>query len=303
MSVLDEISTLATGVSDAVGKSVVRVGRHGGRGAGVVIASGAVLTSAHNLRGSQVTITFPDGRSEQGEVAAVDAEGDLAVVSVDTGEAVPVTWPAEGDGGPKVGSVVFAAGPVAASGGNRLTVGFVSATGVAFRGPRGRLIVDGFEHTAFVGRGSSGGPVVDGEGRLVGLNTHRPAEGSYLAIPATSALKARVDALARGEIPTRRRLGVALAPSHVARRLRAAVGLPDREGVLIREVGEGSPAEAGGLRRGDLVIRIGADSVDSVDSLARALDGLGDAESVEITVVRGSEEVAVTVAFAPESSD
>jgi serine protease Do len=258
-----------------------------------------VLTSSHNLRGPEVTITFPDGRSERGEVAAVDPEGDLAVVSVDTGDAPPLTWTSDGDAGPRTGSVVFAAGPVAASGGNRLTVGFVSATGVAFRGPRGRLIVDGFEHTAFVGRGSSGGPVVDGEGHLVGLNTHRPAEGSYLAIPATAALKARVDALARGEAPTRRRLGVALAPSHVARRLRSAVGLPDRDGVLIREVGGDSPAAAAGLLRGDLVIRIGTEAVDSVDALARALDALGNAESIEIAVVRGTEELTVTVSFPP----
>jgi serine protease Do len=262
-----------------------------------VIGEGAVLTSAHNLRGREVTITFADGRADKGEVSAVDAEGDLAVVSVDTGSAPVLPWVEDSTDGPAVGSAVFAIGPVAGAGSNRVTVGFVSATGVAFRGPRGRLITDGFEHTAFVGRGSSGGPVVDSEGRLVGLNTHRPGDGSYLAVPATPSLKARVDALTRGEAPTRRRLGVAVAPSHVARRLRAAVGLPERDGVLIRDVGEGSPAEAAGLQRGDLVVAVGGAPVDSVDSLARAMDALGDAASTQVTVVRGAEEVTLSVSF------
>jgi serine protease Do len=301
MSVFEEIAAAAGGVNASANPSVVRVGRHGGRGAGVVIGQGSVLTSAHNLRGKEVTITFPEGRSELGEVAAVDLEGDLAVVSVDTGSAAPLAWVDEPGEGPSLGSVVFAVGPVPGFGGNRVTVGFVSATGVAFRGPRGRLITDGFEHTAFVGRGSSGGPLVDAGGRLLGINTHRPGDGSYLAIPATAALKARVEALTRGEAPTRRRLGVAIAPAHVARRLRAAVGLPEREGVLIRDVGEGSPAETAGLRRGDLVVAIGSDPVDSIDSLSRALDALGSADHIEVTVVRGAEEVTVSVGF-PVSS-
>ena len=111
--------------------------------------------------------------------------------------------------------------------GLRVSFGTVSGVGRTFRGPRGRRIAGALEHTAPLGRGSSGGPLVDAEGRLVGINTHRLGEGFYLALPAGAALKTRVDALARGESASRVQLGVGLAPSHVARRLRRSVGLPD----------------------------------------------------------------------------
>lgn len=101
MSVFEEIAAAAGGVNASATPSVVRVGRHGGRGAGVVIGEGSVLTSAHNLRGNEVTITFADGRSERGEVSAVDTEGDLAVVSVDTGSAAPLAWIDEPEGDPR----------------------------------------------------------------------------------------------------------------------------------------------------------------------------------------------------------
>jgi serine protease Do len=174
----------------------------------------------------------------------------------------------------------------------------VSALSAAFRGPRGRLITGAVEHTAAVGRGSSGGPLVDAGGRLVGINTHRTGDGFYLAQPATEDLRNRVDALARGEAPARHRLGVALTPPHVARRMRAAVGLPPREGVLIREVGDDTPAAAAGLTRGDLIVAVGGSPVTSIDELLAALDGVEAGGSLSITIVRGTEELTVEVRFA-----
>lgn len=293
MTLVDELSGAAQGVAGSVGPSVVRIGRDGGRGAGVVIGAGTVLTSAHNLRGPEVTVTFADGRSERGEVRGVDADGDLAVVGVETGSVGPVSW---GDGDLGVGSPVFALGPVP-GGGSRVTFGTVSAAGTAFRGPRGRLITGAVEHTASVGRGSSGGPIVDPDGRLAGINTHRSGDGFYLALPATADLKTRVEALGRGEAPARHRLGVALTPAHVARRMRAAVGLPPREGVLIREVGEGTPAAAAGLVKGDLIVSAGGSPVDSIDALLTAIDSVGEQGTLTLVVVRGTEEVTFEVTF------
>src|SRR5436305_2009987 len=79
-------------------------------------------------------------------------------------------------------------------------------------------------------------------------------EGFYLALPADATLKSRVDALARGESRERPTLGVAVAPAHVSRRLRQSVGLPERDGVLVRGVEPGSPAEAAGIAEGDLLV-------------------------------------------------
>src|SRR3954451_20749678 len=97
MAALEEISDTVRGVADRVGPAVVGLGRGWGRGSGVVTAPGQVLTNAHNLRGDTVTVTFGDGRSETGTVAGVDLDGDVAVVSVDTGDVEPVEWVAEGD--------------------------------------------------------------------------------------------------------------------------------------------------------------------------------------------------------------
>jgi serine protease Do len=299
MTVLDEIGAAVADVATRAGGSVVRIGRDGGRGAGVVVRDGHVLTSAHNLRGSTVTVTFPDGRVATGEVKAADIEGDLAVVAVDTTGAPAIAWePAE----PALGQVVFALGPSRGPAG-RVTAGHVSALGAAFRGPRGRVIEDGFEHTALVGRGSSGGPVVDGAGRLVGLNTHRPGDGLYLAIPANQALAERVDALARGVAPTRRRLGVALVAPHVARRLRAAVGLADREGLLVRDTDDTGPAARAGIRAGDLIVAVGGVEVTSVDGLLSAVEGHAEGTPLVVTVVRGTEEVTVEVSFEATPSE
>jgi serine protease Do len=290
----EDLTSATQRLAGDVAGAVVRIGQHGGRGAGTVIGAGLVLTSAHNLRGPEVTVSFLDGRVERGEVKGVDADGDLAVVSVDTGTVTPVGWavsPAT------LGSPVFALGPVA-GGGVRVSFGTISAAGAAFRGPRGRLITGALEHTAPVGRGSSGGPIVDVDGHLVGVNTHRSGDGFYLSIPASDELRTRVDALARGETPSRHRLGVALTPPHVARRMRSAVGLPPHEGVLIREVGEDTPAAAAGLTRGDLVVAAGGTPVESIDALLAAIDAVGPTGTLSLTILRGTEEVTVEVRFA-----
>jgi serine protease Do len=289
MSVIEELQTAVGSVAERVGPSIVGIGR-GTRGSGVVIADGTVLTNAHNLRGDEVTVTFADGRRTRGAVKAVDGDGDLAVIAVDTDGAAAVEWGA--DETPAVGTAVFG---VAAShgGGSRVTFGLVSAVARAFRGPGGRRIDGSIEHTAPLAPGSSGGAIVDADGRLVGLNTNRIGEGFYLALPADAALRGRVDALARGESPARPRLGVAIAPSHVARRLRRSVGLPDREGVLVRGVEDDSPAAAAGIEAGDLIVEAAGTPVTDGDDLFAALGAVSG--PYEVKLVRGAEERTVKV--------
>jgi serine protease Do len=178
--------------------------------------------------------------------------------------------------------------------GLRTTFGLVTATGRSFRGPRGRRIGGSLEHSAPLPRGSSGGPLVDLEGRLLGINSVRMDGGLILALPADAALHARVEALARGEAPVRPRLGVALAPPRAARKLRAAVGLPERDGLLVRGVEPGSPAAAAGLEPGDLLVAAGGRPLGGFDDLFDALEA---ASSLVLTVVRGTEEREVTAYF------
>ena len=87
-------------VADAVAPAVVRIGRHGGRGCGVVVADGLVVTNAHNLRDRTTQVTFADGRALQARATGIDADGDLTVLAVDTGGIAAPAWaddpPAEG---------------------------------------------------------------------------------------------------------------------------------------------------------------------------------------------------------------
>jgi serine protease Do len=122
--------------------------------------------------------------------------------------------------------------------------------------------------------------------------------GLILAVPATAAVRDRAALLARGEAPPPRRLGVAVAPPRVARRLRRAVGLPERSGLLVRAVEDGSPAARAGLERGDLIVAAGGNDLDSVDGLYAALDAVQPAGGrLALGVVRGSDEREVAVAF------
>jgi serine protease Do len=289
MTLLDELQSTVATLAERAGPSVVAIGRHQ-RGSGVVVADGTVLTNAHNIRREQVSVTFADGRRETGTVAAVDADGDIAVITVDTAGATPLEW-GPGDG-LVVGTAVF--GAAAAHGaGTRITFGLVSAVARAFRGPGGRRIAGSVEHTAPLAPGSSGGALLDTAGRLVGLNTNRIGDGFYLALPADAALRARVDALARGESPKRARLGVAVAPSYVARRLRRSVGLPERDGLLVRDVERDSPADRAGIEAGDLIVEAAGRAVADADALFEALAAAPDA--FEVKVVRGTEERTVSV--------
>ena len=293
MALLAELQDAVAGAAERVGPSVVGLGHGWGFGSGVVIGDRRILTSAHNLRDDEVPLTFADERRATGRVLGVDLDGDLAVVEADTDVAAVEWGDVESLG---VGAPVFALARPAGRG-LRVTFGFVSATGRTFRGPRGRRITGGIEHTAPLPRGSSGGPLVDGDGRLLGLNTIRLEGGLILALPADSALRERVEALGRGESPARLTLGLAIAPPRAARRMRLAVGLPERDGLLVRGVEEGGPAARAGIEPGDLIVAAGGAPVTRVDDLYERLDRTEPGATLELALVRGTDERSVVVSF------
>jgi serine protease Do len=240
-----------------------------------------------------VTVTFADGREEEGTVAGRDVDGDLAVISVDTGGVPALPWADGADA--EIGTPVFA---LANPGGRglRVTFGFVSGIERTFRGPRGRRITGSLEHTAPLLPGSSGGPVLTAAGQLLAINTNRLGEGFYLAIPADETLRGRADTLARGESAQSPRLGVAIAPNFVARRLRRAVGLPDTDGLLVRDVVDDSPAARAGLARGDLITAAAGNPISTPDDLFDALQATPGG-AIELTIIRGTEERTIQVTF------
>jgi serine protease Do len=291
MSFLQEIQQAIKAVAGKLDGAVVGVGNHRGIGSGIVIAPGTVLTNAHNLRGDEVSITFHDGRTESGTVTGVDVDGDLAVLSVDTKDIAPVEW---NGAAVEIGDPVFALSNPGGRG-LRVTVGYISGTQRSFRGPRGRRIAGSVEHTAPLLPGSSGGPTVDADGKLIGINTNRLGEGFYLAIPADESLRARIDKLSKGEQPSRPRLGVGIMPSEVARKLRRSVGLSETEGLLVRFVEDESPAAKAGIDHGDLITKAAGNALSNADDLHEALESAGN--SIDLTVLRGTEERTVTVSL------
>lgn len=292
-SLLDELQRTVAAVAERVGPSVVGLGRGWGHGSGVVFESGRVLTNAHVLRGEEVAVTRRDGEVALGRVAGVDPAADVAVLEVDTGTAAPVAWEPETTRA-QLGQAVFA---LADPGGRglRVTFGLVTATDRSFRGPAGRRIGGSVEHSAPLPRGSSGGPLVDADGRLLGLNALRLQGGLLLALPADPALRDRVRALAAGAGPVRPRLGVALAPPRVARRMRAAVGLPERPGLLVHAVEPGTPAATAGVERGDLLVAAQGRPLTGVDDLFDVLETGGP--QLALTIVRGTDERELTLHF------
>jgi serine protease Do len=295
MTIFDEVQAGIARLAEDAGASVVGIGQRWGSGSGIVLGEGLVLTNAHNVRGREVTVTFADERTAGGTVAGHDIDGDLAVIEADTGQAAALPW---ATAAPAIGTPVFA---LANPGGRGLRVTFGTVSGIdrTFRGPRGLRITGSLEHTAPLLPGSSGGPVLDAQGQLLGINTNRLGEGFYLAIPADEALRGRVDALARGESVQAPQLGIAITPGHVARRLRRAVGLPEAEGLLIRGVAEDSPAARAGLAAGDLIVAAAGQPVRTVDDLSGALQTAG--EAIELSVLRGTDERSIQVAFGQNS--
>ncbi len=277
MSLIDELSTTARSIVARLDEAVVTIGTDG-RGTGLVIASGKVLTNAHNLRDRSTAVTFSDGRSVQGTVVGADGDGDLVVLDVDTAAATPVTW---GTTTPVAGDVVFAISRAAHR--PRISFGMVTSCNLDFQGPRGRTVQGGVEHTAPLVRGSSGGPIVDAAGGVVGINTHRSGRGFYVARPVDEVLRRRIDDLTAGKSVTRVRLGVALAPPGVAAKLRRSVGLPEREGLLVRAVEPGGPADRAGIAEGDLLVAVGDTPLTSTDALHDALAQAG--ADLALTVV------------------
>jgi S1-C subfamily serine protease len=288
-ALLDELSAHAKQLRSTFDPSIVSIGRDA-RGTGVVIGPDQVLTTAQNLRDRTTTVTFANGTTVPAEVLASDADGDLVVLRATTANAPVVDLAITA---PEPGDVVFALG----RGGGRLRVslGTISATDLTVTGARGREIRGSIEHTAPSAPGSSGGLIVDTTGRVVGITTHRAGRGFYLARPVDAVFVATVQRLSRGESVTRPTLGLALLGAPGAQRLRQAAGLPALDGVLVRAVSAGSPADHAGIRQGDLIVGSGGSAIASVDDLHTVLASVTD--ELDLKIVRGAEELSLRVSF------
>jgi len=239
---------------------------------GVHWRPGLVVTADHTVHvDEEVTITGPDGRALTARVAGRDPTIDVAVLKVDA-PAVAVAEVADSDA-VRVGHIVLALGS-----GPRASWGVVSSVG------EGRMLH--LDLTLYPG--FSGGPLVDAQGRVVGLNTSGASRHWQLAVPAAAVSRVVDELLRRGRIP-RAYLGVSTQPVRLPEPVRQRLNLDQQTAVIVVEVQAASPAAEAGLMIGDVIVSLGATRIADPTDLKSALRPDRVGESITASVIRGGE--------------
>ena len=301
----------AEGVSDS---SVF--GQEGGTATGsgfVVDEDGTILTNAHVVEGAdEVTVSFEEGGdSIDAEVKGVDPDTDLAVLKIDPGAVEDLTVLPLGDSSElEVGDPVVAIGnPFGLQ--RTVTTGIVSALQRQIDAPSGFSISNVIQTDASINPGNSGGPLLDSQGRVIGINSQIATGGGQgsvgigFAVPVNTA-KDLLPELRQGEEIERAYLGVRMAT--VNEDLANEADLPADSGALVESVEEGTPAQEAGLRgseidelsgdiarAGDLIVGINGEPVETADDVVAAVAGMQPGDTAELEIYRGDEQRTLTV--------
>ena len=303
LGLLDAYSRAVVGAVQRVGPAVVHIqvrqGRgRGGSGSGFVFTpDGFILTNSHVVHGAtELAVSTASGERFPAELVGDDPDTDLAVIrggnevtSVPLGSSRQLT----------VGQLVIAIGnPLGFQ--HTVTAGVVSALGRTMRSRSGRLIDGVVQTDAALNPGNSGGPLVDSQGQVIGVNTATimGAQGICFAIGADTAEFVASRLIRDGRI-RRSYIGVTGQSVALHRRLVRYYDLPIESGLLVLDVVAGSPAQRAGLREHDIVIRFAGKPIAGVDDLHRMLTDERSRVTCEVEVVRGTE--LLKVAVTPES--
>jgi S1-C subfamily serine protease len=299
----------ATGVS---GTSSLGGGQATGSGF-VVDKDGTILTNAHVVDGAdEVRVSFEEGgESIPAEVKGVDADTDLAVLTIDPGRIEnPTVLPLGASSELEVGDPVVAIGnPFGLQ--RTVTTGIVSALQRQIDAPSGFSISDVIQTDASINPGNSGGPLLDAQGRVIGINSQIATgggEGSVgigFAVPIDTA-KELLPRLRRGEEIKRAYLGVRMAT--VTGDMANELDLPRDSGALVETVEDGGPAEDAGLRPtlrddlsgeitepGDLIVSVDGDPVTSADDVVDAVAAKQPGDTLELELSRDGDKRTVRI--------
>jgi putative serine protease PepD len=252
---------------------------------------GHIVTNAHVVEGaSSLSVRFADGDEVAATLVGVDPSTDLAVIDVDVpaSDLTPLSFADESS--VEVGDAVVAIGsPFGLE--STLTAGIVSALDRTIEAPNGYAIDGAIQTDAAINHGNSGGPLLDASGDVIGVNAQIASEsggndGVGFAI-GVDTVKKVVTALAAGEEVDHAYLGVSLEDSD--------------EGPRVAAVNDGSPASAGGVRVGDVIVAIDGERISSSDELRAALEDREVGANATLTVERSgqSTELSVTLAERP----
>lgn len=304
LGLLDAYSRAVVGSVQRVGPAVVHIQVKQDRGAGtgsgfVFTPDGFILTNSHVVHGANaIEVSTPAGDRFQAELVGDDPDTDLAVirgghhvVSVPLGSSRKLT----------VGQLVVAIGnPLGFQ--HTVTAGVVSALGRTMRSRSGRLIDGVIQTDAALNPGNSGGPLVDSQGQVIGVNTATimGAQGICFAIGADTAEFVASRLIRDGRI-RRSYIGVMGQGVSLHRRLVRYYDLPVDSGLLLENVVSDSPAQRAGLRERDVIVRFAGKPIANVDDLHRLLTDERSAVRCEVEVVRGTELLKLNVTPRPRS--
>ncbi|MCF8061555.1 MAG: trypsin-like peptidase domain-containing protein [Deltaproteobacteria bacterium] len=272
-------------------------------GSGVIIdgRQGHVITNHHVVsRASEIKVMTADRQEFQARILGTDPRSDLAVLEIDVDEPLPEIGMGDSDD-LMIGETVIAIGnPFGLS--HTVTTGVVSAVDRTVRS--GEMVYNHFIQTdASINPGNSGGPLLNINGDLIGINTaiYQKAQGIGFAIPVNKAGRIVRELIRAGEV---RFPWVGLEIQELSEDLRIHFEVPrEQGGVLIRDVYEAGPASGGGIRRGDILLRIGRERVDSLSDYRSALAEYTPGNRVDLELFRDGETRQVMVVLAPFPPD
>jgi S1-C subfamily serine protease len=297
---MDAYSRVVTTVTESVSPAVVRIqveskqGR-GGSGSGFIFTpDGFILTNSHVVHGGEkITVWTPDSGDFNAQLIGEDPDTDLALLRIDA----PVLRSAKlGDSRKiRVGQLVVAIGnPYGFQ--YTVTAGVVSALGRSLRSQSGRLIEDVIQTDAALNPGNSGGPLVNSQGEVVGVNTATilPAQGLCFAISINTAQFIASKLIRHGRV-RRSYIGVQAQTAALNRTIARHYQLETLTGALVLAAEPGSPAQKAGLQEGDVIISLAGGPVEGVDVLHRLLGEDRIGIKTRLIVLRGSKRLEFTV--------
>jgi len=247
-------------------------------------ADGIIVTNNHVVEGaSRISVMFNDGTQLAAKLIGVDPDSDLAVLRVDAKKLTPAPIGTSSD--LLIGETVVAVGnPFGLSG--SVTTGVVSALGRSVPSEKeGRTFTDFIQTDASINPGNSGGPLLNIEGKVIGINVaiYAQAQGIGFAIPVDRAKKVIQDLLRYGQVHSAwiGAVTATLTPEEAKR-----LGTKASHGALVARVFAGSPAQAGGLRAGDVITSVNGRAIDSREGFSTATATLAGGQPIDLAIVR-----------------
>jgi S1-C subfamily serine protease len=296
----DAYSRTVVGVAEKVSPAVVHINviqrrQRRGTGSGLIVTpDGYVLTNRHVVQGArEIEVTLSDTRTFTAQLVGADAATDVGVLRLPPSD-LPIAELGDSQD-LRVGQLVVAIGnPYGFQ--STVTAGVISALGRSLRTASGRLIENIIQTDAALNPGSSGGPLVNSQGRVIGINTAiiYPAQGLCFAIPIDTVKRVAGMLIATGKV-SRGYLGINVQPVQLYPRLATRLKLDQESGVAVIEVLPDSPAQKAGLMPRDIIVSIGEVPTHSVDDLHRFLDGHPVGESYEMMVLRNGTAITLNV--------